>query len=132
MFDLCETVHQTTGNNRVIVSLSNGKTIFSDAILGKKSWWKRLKDYINSDENLRITTIRYQIGNDVTQFKNDAKFYYLINRQEGNIGESAVTSIRIGFSDDGKKIVGLNFMGNQKSHFEIAFSRGGFGVINNS
>ena len=53
-------VSSNVPENRFIASISNGKTIFEDIIVGEKSAWMRLKDYCKTN-SVKITNLRMQV-----------------------------------------------------------------------
>lgn len=58
---LCRKVDENVPKSRWIASLSNGETIFEDAIKDLPPTWERLSDYIIKNK-LAITNLRAQLG----------------------------------------------------------------------
>jgi hypothetical protein len=58
---LCRKVDENVPKSRWIASLSNGETIFEDAIKGIAPTWERLTEYVIRNK-LAITNLRAQLG----------------------------------------------------------------------
>jgi hypothetical protein len=135
---LCRKTHRTTPEERLIVSLSNGETIFEDRLDKEKEagidaiFWKRLKKYVETNkEGVKISNIRFQHRDGIIELFKNAKAYYYIKRQFGDIGNSMLETFRVGSSKDMAIIEGIEVGYGRIVPFSIDFSRGGFGVIVN-
>ena len=136
---LCTNVHETTPDKRIIVSLSNGLTIFQDSITGEEHFWKRLKKYIESTD-IQITKIRFQTKTDSnilelpgkTDSGENMPYYYFINKQVSIIGTAHnINTFKIGYSTDKENIIGFEVGEHNISPVVVPFNKGGFGLIKN-
>jgi len=123
-------VHESTPNNRLIVSTSDGLTLFQDCVEGKPHFWKRLKEYIENSE-VRITKVRYQVGRYMLDVPDHRDWYYYIERQEGELGGQIFKSIKLGYSDDGEKVLGFQYGELGNSQICEDFRRCSLGIIDN-
>jgi hypothetical protein len=126
---LCNSVHDTTPPERVIVSLKSGQTIFEDKIKGLPHFWKRLREYVHSSKD-KITGVRYQHNKGIENLPSNMPYYYYIIRQFGDFGVSAMQTFRLGYSE-GEEIKGIEVGYGRIDRFAIDLSRGGFGLISN-
>jgi len=127
---LCKKVHSTTPENRIIVSLSNGLTIFEDDLDPNEHFWKRLRRFIHKSDE-KITAVRYQYVAGMLELPTNKPVYYYMKRQFGNIGFNMKQSFRFGTCDNGETISGYEVQTNDIRPFNIPLSKGGFGVITN-
>lgn len=121
-----------TPKNRIIVSLSDGKTLFEDDTFGEKHFWRRLQEYIHQTD-IKITKVRYQVGKYMIEVPDHADYYFFIKRQYGDLQSSQPLSesIKLGYSNDGEVVVGSEYGMDGTSHFEQPIEKCGAGLIDN-
>lgn len=128
---LTRKVTEHVPNDRIILSLSNGETIFEDNIPQLPSFWLRLKDYIEQT-GVKIVKFRYQSkAYGLQEFPPNLPYYYYMKRQYAIVGSTAMQDIKIGCSKDGKTIEGFIIGYGEVKPFKISFDKGGIGIIKN-
>ena len=123
-------VNEKTPKNRLIVSLSNGLTLFQDNEDGKIHFWRRLKEYIQNTE-VRITKVRYQVGRYMMEVPDHKPYYYYIEKQQGELGGTIFKSIKLGYSDNGETITGFEYGDRGTKQISEIFSKCSLGIIDN-
>lgn len=128
---LTKRVNEHVPEDRIILSLSNGETIFEDNIPQLKCFWLRLKDFIETTE-VKIVKFRYQSkAYGFQEFPPNLQYYYYMKRKYGIIGSEYMQEIKIGCSEDGENIVGFTMGYGKTTPFEMTLEKGGFGLIKN-
>ena len=126
---LTKKVTEHVPEDRIILSLSNGETIFEDNIPQLKCFWLRLKELIEGSD-VRIVKFRYQSkAYGFQEFPANLQYYYYMKRQHGIIGSEYMADIKIGCCEDGENIVGFTLGYGDTTPFEISLKKGGFGLI---
>ena len=124
-------VCESTPQNRLLVSLSNGDTIIQNDEPNQPHFWKRLRAFI-AENPYYITMMRFQVGNrGMVDLPKGAKYYYFMLGKHGNVGETAFNSVKIGYANDESTIHATELNERGQKHIEIPFKKGGFGVIPN-
>lgn len=123
-------VNEKTPKNRIIVSLSNGKTVFEDNTYGELHFWRRLQEYIRHTD-IKITKVRYQIGRYMIDIPDHAKYYFFIKRQYGEMYSKLNESIKIGCSIDGKTVSGSEYGIDGTRQFTMDIGKCSIGLIKN-
>ena len=88
---ICNNADDFPQNNKLIASISDGQTWFSDNIPVMRSFWIRWKEYLKIT-GLKMAGLRLQIDQTTVQFPTrDGKYtikpiaYYYMNRFEGDM-----------------------------------------------
>lgn len=124
-------VNKDTPRNRVIVSLSNGLTIFEDdGIPNQDPFWIRLNKLIKSSD-ATITSLRYQVGRYTQNFPSNQLYYYYMKRLYGNLGDSMMKEIKVGYSEDGKKFNIYKYGHDGGKEYVETLSKNNKGIIKN-
>jgi len=125
-------VNSRTPKNKIIVSLSNGETVFEDDTYGETHFWRRMQEFIHQTD-VKITKLRYQVGRYMLDVPDHAKCYFFVKRQYGELmsGVPLKKSVKIGASEDGEIVHGSEYGEDGTILFTDTVENCGLGIIRN-
>ncbi len=120
---------------KFLASLSDGRTVIQDDILGKKSAWLRLQEFLNINKDIKITGLRLQGPNNqmVSMASNQTGYFFGNKLQKLFPGGIQVNSIGIGHYDGSNIFVRWYNTSNFKNikNEERTKEKAGFFLISN-